>query len=120
LLTMILSVRPELHGPFWKGVEVAGDKYDIIGGAICGAFVVFGGLAFVIYRPWRRRVDCWREVHAPALEDQEGGGYADDGNEGLDSRAAVGAEAGHGKANVLVDVRGVEDGGTPDGAASRS
>jgi high-affinity nickel-transport protein len=120
LLTMILSVRPELHGPFWKGVEVAGDKYDIIGGAICGAFVVFGGLAFVIYRPWRRRVDCWREVHAPALEDQEGGGYADHGNEGLDSRAAVGAEAGHGKANVLVDVRGVEDGGTPDGAASRS
>ena len=66
-LTMVLSVRPDLHGPFWHGVEVAGDNYDIIGGSICGAFVVFGGLAFVCYGPWRRRVDRWRMLHAPVV-----------------------------------------------------
>lgn len=27
------------------------------GGAICGAFVVFGGLSVFLYKPWRRRVD---------------------------------------------------------------
>lgn len=27
------------------------------GGAICGAFVLFGGLSILLYKPWRRRVD---------------------------------------------------------------
>lgn len=27
------------------------------GGAICGAFIVFGGLSVLLYKPWRRRVD---------------------------------------------------------------
>lgn len=64
LLSMILAVKPELSGPFWEGVQVAGDHYDVIGGAVCGAFVVFGGLAFCFYGVWRRRVDRWRLVHA--------------------------------------------------------
>jgi high-affinity nickel-transport protein len=114
---MILSVRPELHGPFWHGVEVAGDKYDIIGGAICGAFVVFGGLAFVCYRPWRRRVDRWRVVNAPALGEQEGESYVDDGEPG-DRGSDAGPGDSNGKASVLVDVRGVEESG--DGAAGRA
>ncbi|OQO11044.1 hypothetical protein B0A48_05299 [Cryoendolithus antarcticus] len=60
LLTMIHNVRPEFSGRFWHGVDVAGENYDIIGGSICGSFVVFGALAFVLYKPWRRRVDGWR------------------------------------------------------------
>jgi len=28
-----------------------------IGGSICGAFVVFGGLSVILYKPWRRWVD---------------------------------------------------------------
>jgi hypothetical protein len=28
-----------------------------VGGAICGAFVIFGGLSVMLYKPWRRRVD---------------------------------------------------------------
>jgi high-affinity nickel-transport protein len=116
LLTMILSVRPELDGPFWHGVEVAGDKYDIIGGSICGAFLVFGGLAFVCYRPWRRRVDRWRMIHAPAVEGQA---FADEASEELgDREASRPASPVHGKASVLVHVDGVEDGA--QGAASRS
>ena len=32
------------------------------GGAICGSFLVFGGLAVVVYKPWRRRLDRKRPV----------------------------------------------------------
>jgi high-affinity nickel-transport protein len=35
------------------------DEQELIpsGGAICGAFVVFGGLSVLLYKPWRRRID---------------------------------------------------------------
>jgi high-affinity nickel-transport protein len=62
LLSMILNIRPDLDGPFWEGVGTAGDNYDIIGGAICGSFLVFGGLSMVLYKPWRRRIDRARLV----------------------------------------------------------
>jgi high-affinity nickel-transport protein len=101
LLTMVLSVRPGLGGPFWRGVEVAGEKYDVIGGAVCGAFVVFGGLAVVGYGPWRRRVDRWRAVHAPAVEDEA---YADDGIDGEASSNAAQSSPENGKAGVVVHV----------------
>ena len=57
LMNLILNVKPGLTGPFWHGVEVAADHYDIIGGSICGSFIVFGALAVLLYRPWRRRID---------------------------------------------------------------
>ncbi|KAI4722097.1 NicO-domain-containing protein [Aureobasidium sp. EXF-10727] len=56
----MLQGAANLEGGFWDGVEVASDNYDIIGGAICGSFVVFGVLSAVLYRPWRRRVDARR------------------------------------------------------------
>ncbi|KAH6625795.1 high-affinity nickel-transport protein-domain-containing protein [Boeremia exigua] len=55
-LNLILNVA-EPDGRFWDGVERLGDSWDIVGGAICGAFVVFGGLSVLLYKPWRRRVD---------------------------------------------------------------
>ncbi|KAI9780071.1 MAG: hypothetical protein M1839_007055 [Geoglossum umbratile] len=60
LLTLILRVKGPT-GRFWDGVGVVGDHYDVIGGAICGSFVLFGGLSVLLYRPWRRRVDQTRE-----------------------------------------------------------
>ena len=99
LLTMVLSVKPGLGGPFWRGVEVAGDRYDVIGGAVCGAFVVFGGLAVVCYGPWRRRVDRWRAVHAPA---EEGEVYADGGIGSERGQDAAESGAENGKAGVVV------------------
>ncbi|GAB1727322.1 hypothetical protein NU195Hw_g7766t1 [Hortaea werneckii] len=69
LLTMIASIKPSLSGPFWDGVGVAGDHYEIIGGSICGAFVVFGVLSVLLYKPWRRRIDQKRS--AIALPDDE-------------------------------------------------
>jgi high-affinity nickel-transport protein len=56
LLTMIVSAA-EPKGKFWEGVEVAGEYYDVIGGSICGLFIVFGGLSVVVYPTWRRWVE---------------------------------------------------------------
>lgn len=53
LLTMILNVT-RAKGRFWDGVQTAGDYYDVIGGAICGCFIIFGVLSVVCYKPWRR------------------------------------------------------------------
>jgi high-affinity nickel-transport protein len=57
-MIQLLSVIANFSsGPFWDGVDAVGDHYSEIGGAICGAFVVFGGLSVILYKPWRRRVD---------------------------------------------------------------
>lgn len=53
LLTMILNVT-RAKGKFWDGVQTAGDYYDVIGGSICGCFLIFGVLSVVLYKPWRR------------------------------------------------------------------
>ncbi|KAK8158177.1 high-affinity nickel-transport protein-domain-containing protein [Phyllosticta citribraziliensis] len=65
LLSLVLNVA-EPTGPFWDGVARAGDSYEIIGGAICGTFVVGGVVSVLLYRPWRRRVDRWRAANAAA------------------------------------------------------
>ncbi|OQE20367.1 hypothetical protein PENSTE_c013G01212 [Penicillium steckii] len=53
LLTMILNVT-DATGKFWDGVQVAGDYYDVIGGSICGCFLIIGGISVLLYKPWRR------------------------------------------------------------------
>lgn len=53
LLTMILNVTGAT-GKFWDGVQTAGDYYDVIGGSICGCFLIFGALSVLLYKPWRR------------------------------------------------------------------
>ncbi|PQE10861.1 high-affinity nickel-transporter protein [Rutstroemia sp. NJR-2017a BBW] len=47
-------------GSFWDGVNSASDHFDVIGGGICGAFVVGGGLSVLLYGPWRRWVEKGR------------------------------------------------------------
>jgi high-affinity nickel-transport protein len=37
------------------------------GGAICGTFIIFGGLSVILYKPWRRRIDAKR-VHSAHFE----------------------------------------------------
>ncbi|KAK7514609.1 high-affinity nickel transport protein-like protein [Phyllosticta citriasiana] len=66
LLSLSLNVA-EPTGRFWDGVERAGDSYEIIGGAICGTFVVGGIASVLFYRPWRLRVDRWRAANAARL-----------------------------------------------------
>lgn len=76
ILSLVVNVKPDLSGPFWDGVIVAGDNYDVIGGGICGSFVVFGGLSVLLYKPWRRRIDCHRQRNEP-YNDDEGDGAQD-------------------------------------------
>ncbi|PPJ55554.1 hypothetical protein CBER1_05372 [Cercospora berteroae] len=82
LLTMIHNVRPDFEGPFWDGVDVAGEHYDIIGGGICGSFVVFGLLSVLLYKPWRRSVDRKRlaTVNADCGDGEQQSQILDDGN----------------------------------------
>jgi high-affinity nickel-transport protein len=61
LLTIALKVT-EGKGKFWDGVAAAGDDYEIIGGSICGSFIVVGGASVLCYKPWRRRVEERRRV----------------------------------------------------------
>lgn len=55
LLSLILNTAHPT-GKFWDGVEMAGEYYEVIGGAICGSFIVFGGISVLCYRPWKRWV----------------------------------------------------------------
>lgn len=50
----------------------------IIGGAICGSFILFGGISVLLYRPWRRYVNGKRVERAAGdasiilpIEDEE-------------------------------------------------
>jgi nickel/cobalt transporter (NiCoT) family protein len=63
LLTLILNAASPT-GPFWDAVRDASDHYDIIGGAICGAFVLLGAASVALYKPWRRRIDRRRNITA--------------------------------------------------------
>jgi nickel/cobalt transporter (NiCoT) family protein len=63
LLTLVLNAA-SLTGAFWDGVNRVGDHYDIVGGAICGAFVFSGAASVLLYRPWRRRIDRRRNTIA--------------------------------------------------------
>lgn len=54
LLSLVASFS---SGKFWDGVDVAEDHFDIIGGGICGAFVVFGLISVMVYKPWRRWIE---------------------------------------------------------------
>ncbi|CEJ61093.1 Putative High-affinity nickel transport protein [Penicillium brasilianum] len=68
LLTMILNVT-NATGKFWDGVQIAGDYYDVIGGSICGCFIIFGGLSVLLYKPWRRWMA--RRHGRPLITDEE-------------------------------------------------
>lgn len=61
LLSLILNVAVSEEAAersrFWHGVEMAGEYYDVIGGVICGSFVLVGIVSVFCYRPWRRWVD---------------------------------------------------------------
>ena len=56
---------------FALNVGKIGEYYDVIGGVICGAFVLFGIASVVMYKPWRR----WIEKRRGRV--WEGGRYFD-------------------------------------------
>lgn len=66
LLTLVLNVA-EPEGSFWDGVEAIGENFEIIGGSICGLFLVVGLGSVLVYKPWRRRMD--RNSLVPHVDD---------------------------------------------------
>ncbi|KAI0128981.1 high affinity nickel permease [Xylariales sp. AK1849] len=56
VLSLIQNVA-QPQGGFWDGVSAIGDNFEIIGGSICGVFVVAGLGSVLIYKPWRRRME---------------------------------------------------------------
>jgi high-affinity nickel-transport protein len=99
LLSLILNVA-EPTGKFWDGVAVAGDHYDVIGGSICGLFLVVGVAAIFFYSKFRRWVYATRERNLAAKEVQQ---WSSDAEVALEA-GLVDAEDGPGKAQ---DVGGV-------------
>ncbi|KIW02149.1 uncharacterized protein PV09_06634 [Verruconis gallopava] len=61
----------EAEKPFWKGVNALGDRYDIIGGCICGTFIMAGVVSFLVYKPWRRVVERKRTMLVPMEQPEE-------------------------------------------------
>ncbi|EFX00338.1 nickel transporter [Grosmannia clavigera kw1407] len=56
VLTLVDNVAsPE--GRFWDGVGVIGDNFDVIGGSICGLFLIVGIGSVLVYKPWRQYLD---------------------------------------------------------------
>ncbi|KEZ42694.1 High-affinity nickel transport protein nic1 [Scedosporium apiospermum] len=57
ILNLVESVvKPE--GPFWDGLDVLSDHFDVVGAAICGLFAVVGVGAVFVYKPWRKRMEA--------------------------------------------------------------
>lgn len=59
-IIQVLSLAQNVANPsgkFWDGVSAIGDHFDIIGGSICGLFVIVGIGSVLFYGPWRRRIE---------------------------------------------------------------
>lgn len=54
ILNLAGNILGSPSGKFWDGVGAIEDRYDIVGGAICGTFAVVGILSFWAYPRWRR------------------------------------------------------------------
>ncbi|KAL1900653.1 hypothetical protein Sste5346_002378 [Sporothrix stenoceras] len=72
LFTLIDNVAtPTPTGPFWDGVGAISDNFEIVGGSICGLFVVAGLGSVLVYKPWRRRMDRRLAARAACLSLEE-------------------------------------------------
>ncbi|CAM1505116.1 Fc.00g107530.m01.CDS01 [Cosmosporella sp. VM-42] len=68
VLSLIQNVA-EPKGNFWDGVSAIGDHFDIIGGSICGVFVVVGLGSILAYKPWRRRMERRNQALVSAIDE---------------------------------------------------
>lgn len=70
--------------------ELLIEERCVLGGAICCSFIVFGALSVVLYKPWRRRVDRWRQVYQQPQrlqeDDGEGAEHEEQSAPSVDSR----------------------------------
>ncbi|OLN87441.1 High-affinity nickel transport protein nic1 [Colletotrichum chlorophyti] len=72
VLSLVANVA-EPEGSFWDGVDAIGEHFDVIGGSICGLFVVVGLGSVLVYRPWRKRIDRKNQERAVLVPEEERG-----------------------------------------------
>ena len=59
LLSLAQNVAsPTPTGRFWDGMSAIENNFDIVGGSICGVFVLVGIGSVILYRPWRKHMEC--------------------------------------------------------------
>ncbi|KAI0887152.1 NicO-domain-containing protein [Annulohypoxylon maeteangense] len=73
LLSLVQNVA-EPEGSFWDGLSEISDHFEIVGGSICGLFLVAGLGSVLIYGPWRRRAERRRAAAAVRLPSDDAGG----------------------------------------------
>ncbi|KAK4464110.1 high-affinity nickel-transport protein-domain-containing protein [Cladorrhinum samala] len=88
ILTLVENVA-EPEGSFWDGVSAIGDHYDVIGGCICGLFLLVGLGSVLVYRPWRKRAIERRVADAPSPARGENVASSSEGVESLESPAPL-------------------------------
>lgn len=93
-IVQVLSLAQNVANPsgkFWDGVSAIGDHFDIIGGSICGVFVIVGIGSVLFYGPWRRRMERRAQglvVEASGDVEAEGGSSRSLEEQAPDSKAA--------------------------------
>lgn len=76
VLSLVQNVaQPE--GEFWDGLSAISDHFEIIGGSICGLFLVVGLGSVALYKPWRQRMDRRRAQRVVSDPEDDGGGFRD-------------------------------------------
>lgn len=96
-LSLVANVA-EPEGGFWDGVDAIGEHFDVIGGSICGVFILVGLGSVLVYRPWRARVNRRNQERAilvpaeeEALGSAEGPSYGAVSTQGPASKKDAGA-----------------------------
>ncbi|KAL5612719.1 hypothetical protein BROUX41_004195 [Berkeleyomyces rouxiae] len=99
----LIQNTAEPEGPFWDGLTNLSDHFDIVGGSICGLFLVVGVGSVFLYRPWRRHVE--RDMPPHVRSDAPIPGQPDESEEGLISDAGPLSNKSTGKAtaNAVVE-----------------
>ncbi|KAF2763376.1 NicO-domain-containing protein [Pseudovirgaria hyperparasitica] len=109
VLSLVANVA-EPEGGFWDGVAVAGEYYDVIGGAICGSFIVFGVLSVLLYKPWRRHIDRKMLLHQRRLDASRDDDNPNNNNDDDDAVNEAPGQAADSKTKSRVHVTQDEDG----------
>ncbi|RYP24403.1 hypothetical protein DL767_008611 [Monosporascus sp. MG133] len=61
----------EPEGEFWDGLSAISDHFEIIGGSICGLFLLVGVGSILVYKPWRRRMESRRIRRVPETDNDD-------------------------------------------------
>ncbi|KAM4057250.1 high-affinity nickel-transport protein [Hirsutella rhossiliensis] len=80
-IVQVLSLVQNIASPrgaFWHGFSALTDHFEIVGGSICGLFVLVGLGSVLVYRPWRRRIE---KRHRQGLTTAEESGLDSNGHE---------------------------------------